>query len=74
VLVNTAPFFIVVLGRLFRGVPIPRPVTVGLLAGFAGVVLVVRPSSEAAATPPISLSALDSPPSVLWPGPWRRWS
>jgi drug/metabolite transporter (DMT)-like permease len=43
VLVNTAPFFIVLLGRLFLGEPIARPVAVGLTVGFAGVVLVVSP-------------------------------
>jgi drug/metabolite transporter (DMT)-like permease len=43
VLVNTAPFFIVVLGRLFLGEPIARLVAVGLAVGFAGVVMVVSP-------------------------------
>jgi drug/metabolite transporter (DMT)-like permease len=43
VLVNSSPFFIVLLGRLFLGEPIARPVAVGLLAGFAGVVMVVSP-------------------------------
>jgi drug/metabolite transporter (DMT)-like permease len=46
VLVNTAPFFIVVLGWLFLGEPIARPVALGLAAGFAGVVMVVSPQLD----------------------------
>jgi probable blue pigment (indigoidine) exporter len=41
VLATTAPFWVVLLGRLFLGEPVGPQTAVGLLVGFAGVVMIV---------------------------------
>ena len=43
VLINTSPFFIALFGRLFIGERVTWPVVIGLVVGFAGVVVMVSP-------------------------------
>jgi drug/metabolite transporter (DMT)-like permease len=41
ILLNASPFFVLVLGRLFYGERAPWPAVVGMLFGFAGIVVMV---------------------------------
>jgi len=63
--IATLPLWIAVLGRVFLGVRLTRPVVAGIILGFAGVALLVAPLGGGAALEPVGMAALIVSP-IAW--------
>ena len=63
--IATLPLWIAVLGRVFLGDGLSRPVAVGILVGFGGVALLVAPVGGGATLEPVGLVALVISP-IAW--------
>lgn len=63
--IATLPLWIAVLGRVFLGDRLSRPVAAGILVGFGGVALLVAPVGGGATLEPVGLVALIISP-IAW--------
>jgi drug/metabolite transporter (DMT)-like permease len=63
--IATLPLWIALLGRVFLGERLTRPVLAGIVLGFAGVALLVAPVGGGAALDPVGLAALLVSP-IAW--------